>query len=689
MGNVASGEEGRHRLGYHVLQVKENSPAYRAGIRPFFDYIVAANGIRLNEENAVIHEQMRASEGKVLALDIYSTREQAGRRVELVPTRDWGDGTGGLLGCSIRFCMFDAINDVVWHILDVAPGSPAEKAGLCAHMDYVIGTPYGIMRGEGDLYDLVEDNIGEPLRLHVYNTQTDHVREIVIVPHEGWGGEGLLGCDVGYGYLHRLPREGSTLPHEAPAPRTMSLPYPEAQEHSFDGPSNRSTLPASFQPGHMSFDQGEGRPSDVSDDLRFQAPPPLRFGKGERPDSDNEPDSEDEYIPRAHHTFDHQPTHYTGPEYSVSATSPFPPTPHTTSQPVPAPIVPPAAQDLNSSIHVSTTHPQPSVVPVETHQASHVPQHYPSAHQHQEHQDQSNSSSADAGVGAAAVTDVNADTNTRHGVDSVSHPTHRLVHEHVLAPEITEQAVHVTPRTTSEPQAAAASLPTSAAAQPAVPSTMTAPLRPESNAAPFQPQEMNEDAIPFGESSRNGNRDVFDLGAAQLPQNPRESPLLARTAEQEKGQEQKLEKENQQGVTAAAVAATATATTHAVMGRSPPQAIAARMLPGPHGRGGRRGPDGHPHGGAISLAAAQAQAQTSALYQEAMQKANQAEANEMGNEKVVQVQAQDPTEHKNDIVALGDKDKKDQMQGVRQQQGHGQDPKHKEEGAVERLPPFV
>lgn len=60
----------------------------------------------------------------------------------------------------------------------MAPGSPAERAGLCAHSDYVIGTPYGIMRSEGDLYDLVEDNVGEPLRLHVYNTETDHVREV-------------------------------------------------------------------------------------------------------------------------------------------------------------------------------------------------------------------------------------------------------------------------------------------------------------------------------------------------------------------------------------------------------------------------------------------------------------------------------------------------------------------------------
>jgi hypothetical protein len=37
--------------------------------------------------------------------------------VEMIPTRKWGDGNGGLIGCSIRFCMFDAVNDVVWHIL--------------------------------------------------------------------------------------------------------------------------------------------------------------------------------------------------------------------------------------------------------------------------------------------------------------------------------------------------------------------------------------------------------------------------------------------------------------------------------------------------------------------------------------------------------------------------------------------
>ncbi|KAF9359572.1 hypothetical protein BGX26_012016 [Mortierella sp. AD094] len=207
MGNAASGDKGRYRYGYHVLRIKDHSPSSQAGLRPFFDYIMAVNDIRLDTESNTLREQMIASEDKPMTLDVYSTREQTLRKVEMTPTRKWGNGEDGLIGCSIRFCLFDTINDIVWHVLDIAPESPAEEAGLRAHSDYIIGTPLGVTRGEGDLYELIEEHIGEPLPLHVYNVDTDEVREVVIVPNEEWGGEGLLGCDVGYGYLHRLPKD--------------------------------------------------------------------------------------------------------------------------------------------------------------------------------------------------------------------------------------------------------------------------------------------------------------------------------------------------------------------------------------------------------------------------------------------------------------------------------------------------
>ena len=38
---------------------------------------------------------------------------------------------------------------------------------------------------------------------YVYNTETDHCREVSITPNGAWGGDGSLGCGIGYGYLHR------------------------------------------------------------------------------------------------------------------------------------------------------------------------------------------------------------------------------------------------------------------------------------------------------------------------------------------------------------------------------------------------------------------------------------------------------------------------------------------------------
>jgi len=93
----------------------------------------------------------------------------------------------------------------VWHILDVAPNSPADAAGLLPYGDYVIGSPEGMMRGESGLGELVEDYLNRPLRLFVYNHEYNVTRPVTITPSRGWGGEGALGCVLGFGALHRIP----------------------------------------------------------------------------------------------------------------------------------------------------------------------------------------------------------------------------------------------------------------------------------------------------------------------------------------------------------------------------------------------------------------------------------------------------------------------------------------------------
>ncbi|KAI9278380.1 GRASP55/65 PDZ-like domain-containing protein [Phascolomyces articulosus] len=212
MGGTQSSEQGRY--GFHVLKVKENSPAYHAGIDQFFDYIIGINGVSVdNGDSQTLLQVLNESEGKPIPIEIYSSKDQSIREVILTPSREWCKNTPGensSIGCSIRYCSYDRAGEHVWHILEVAPNSPAEMAGIIPHTDFIIGSPHTVLNSEDSFYDLVEDHIGKPLRIYLYNTEWDSCREAIIVPNNDWGGQGSLGCDVGYGLLHRIPRKSTT-----------------------------------------------------------------------------------------------------------------------------------------------------------------------------------------------------------------------------------------------------------------------------------------------------------------------------------------------------------------------------------------------------------------------------------------------------------------------------------------------
>jgi hypothetical protein len=61
------------------------------------------------------------------------------------------------------------------------------------------------LHGEAGLGELVEDYIGRPLRLYIYNNEYNITREVTIHPSRDWGGDGALGCVLGFGALHKLP----------------------------------------------------------------------------------------------------------------------------------------------------------------------------------------------------------------------------------------------------------------------------------------------------------------------------------------------------------------------------------------------------------------------------------------------------------------------------------------------------
>eukprot|EP00041_Stephanoeca_diplocostata_P016768 m.331467 g.331467 ORF g.331467 m.331467 type:complete len:477 (+) comp20478_c0_seq1:123-1553(+) len=204
MGGASSTPEvpGGGYEGYHVLKVAPNSPGEAAGLEGFFDFILAVNDIRLEYDSNTLKVECEKNMDKPVKLTVYSTKNQDVRDVQLTPTQTWGGS--GLLGVSIRFASFDGASENVWHILDVAPGSPAEKAQFIPQTDYIIAAD-SVLDDRDDLFALIERENGREVHFYVYNAITDTCRDVTVVPNDQWGGDGCLGCGIGYGYLHRIP----------------------------------------------------------------------------------------------------------------------------------------------------------------------------------------------------------------------------------------------------------------------------------------------------------------------------------------------------------------------------------------------------------------------------------------------------------------------------------------------------
>eukprot|EP00069_Balaena_mysticetus_P017026 bmy_10313T0 len=165
-------------------------------------HVLRGHGMLKNKDNDTLKDLLKANVEKPVKMLIYSSKTLELRETSVTPSNMWGGQ--GLLGVSIRFCSFDGANENVWHVLEVESNSPAALAGLRPHSDYIIGADM-VMNESEDLFSLIETHEAKPLKLYVYNTDTDNCREVIITPNSAWGGEGSLGCGIGYGYLHRIP----------------------------------------------------------------------------------------------------------------------------------------------------------------------------------------------------------------------------------------------------------------------------------------------------------------------------------------------------------------------------------------------------------------------------------------------------------------------------------------------------
>ncbi|NWT17522.1 GORS1 protein, partial [Vireo altiloquus] len=256
--------------------VQENSPAQQGGLEPFFDFIIAIGHTRLNKENNMLKDLLKANAEKAVKLEVYNIKTMKIREVEVIPSNMWGGQ--GLLGASVRFCSFQGANEHVWHVLDVEPSSPAALAGLQPYTDYVVGSDQILQESE-DFFSLIESHEGKPLKLMVYNTEADSIREVVVTPNGAWGGEGSLGCGIGYGYLHRIPTQSLTSKKKAesksPSPEA-GTPVPSTNGYT-ETPLLAPTSQNDSSETVMNLDHStEQEISGYSPESSLSPPPPLQ-----------------------------------------------------------------------------------------------------------------------------------------------------------------------------------------------------------------------------------------------------------------------------------------------------------------------------------------------------------------------------------------------------------------------------
>ena len=165
----------------------------------------------------------------------------------------------------------------------MTPHSPADNAGLLPYGDYIVGSPEGSVHGEAGLGELVEDYLSRSLRLWVYNHEYAVTRLVTITPSRSWGGEGALGCVLGFGALHRLPAPLAE-PPEGPGETMFETAARFSNEESrrpsstlgmLGLPPNLQSHPPSYQTTPQLPSEGFLVPANLTN-----APPPMAPPQG-------------------------------------------------------------------------------------------------------------------------------------------------------------------------------------------------------------------------------------------------------------------------------------------------------------------------------------------------------------------------------------------------------------------------
>lgn len=199
---MGSGQSTAESGGFRIFKVNPGSPAFEAGLEVFFDFIVDIGGTKMDSDQKTFFQKIQESENTRTKIIVYNIRTHSSRDVYVMP-RKWGGA--GLLGAVVRYDALDNAENQGIRVLNVFPNSPAKQAGLIPYKDFLLGTTEVMFRDLDELVEIVHLSLGKKTQVYVYNSDTESIREVTIVPNLDWGGDGCIGADIRTGLLHRIP----------------------------------------------------------------------------------------------------------------------------------------------------------------------------------------------------------------------------------------------------------------------------------------------------------------------------------------------------------------------------------------------------------------------------------------------------------------------------------------------------
>lgn len=199
------GNNNASTIGWRILAVDPRGPCKDCEIIPFFDYILEINGHLLGRSD-LLKKELESNRNQQTKLFVLNYKTSKVREVEVCPSDNWGGI--GMLGLMIANDDYATADERVIRILNVFPESPADAAGLHPFVDYVLGTDSRIFQGLDGFEEFVVKRADTEIRLMVYNSNICQVRDVRITPTSSWSAandQGVLGCEVSSGLLHKIP----------------------------------------------------------------------------------------------------------------------------------------------------------------------------------------------------------------------------------------------------------------------------------------------------------------------------------------------------------------------------------------------------------------------------------------------------------------------------------------------------